>query len=40
MLAFNSLGLPFARKVALRLQLPRVRTPVISVKARSPKRFK
>jgi hypothetical protein len=39
MLAFDSLRLPFARTVLLRVQLPRGRTPVIRVKARDPKRF-
>ena len=39
MLAFDPLGLPFPRLVALRSQLPRIRAPVISVKAFDPKRF-
>lgn len=33
MLALDSLRLPFARTVALRFQLPRIRPPMVGVKA-------
>ena len=39
MLAFDPLGLPFTREVARRVPLSRIRTPVISVKTRNPKRL-
>jgi hypothetical protein len=38
MLAFDPLGLPFAREVSRRFQLPRIRAPVVSVKPLNPKR--
>ena len=38
MLAFDPLGLPFAREVLRRVQLSRIRTQVNSVKTRNPKR--
>ena len=39
MLAFDPLGLPFAREVLRRFQLPRIRAPVIGVKPLDPKRL-
>ena len=38
-LAFDPLGLPFAREVLRRFQLPHIRTPVIGVKPLDPKRW-
>jgi len=39
MLALDPLGLPFTREGARRVPLSRIRTPVISVKTRNPKRL-
>ena len=39
MVAFDPLGLPFAREVLRRFQLPRIRAPVVSVKTLNPKRL-
>ena len=39
MLAFDPLGLPFAREVLRRFQLPRIRAPVIGGKPLDPKRW-